>query len=124
MGEAPVRKKMLTKEPVFKKRKTEVKEKPEPAPVKKREIEGECAVPGGSLVGVMSETMARCYTEFWPGEKTHKDGEVDLQIKEEAYILMLTMAVGNNVEKPRKPLKVREKRVPMVATYCVEHREG
>jgi hypothetical protein len=78
--------------------------------IPKSEVPVFSGVRGGSLKGVMSETMARVYEEIWPGMKTHDEyeGEVDLEISEEAYILMLTMKVGNDKDSPRKGLAMKE----------------
>jgi hypothetical protein len=66
-------------------------------------------VGGGSLRGVMEETMARVYGEIFSGMSTHdEDGIVDREIKEETYILGLTMAVGNENDLPRMGLSMRE----------------
>lgn len=63
----------------------------------------------GSVKGVMNETFARVYEEIWPGmEVRDHHGEVALDVKEDAYILALTMLVGNDVDVPRKGLKMRE----------------
>lgn len=66
-------------------------------------------VSGASIRGVMQETIGRCYEEFWPGMNvTGHDGNVDVEIQEEAYILMLTMLVGNDKFTPRRGLKIKE----------------
>lgn len=66
-------------------------------------------VRGGAIQGVVGETMARVYGELWPGMKTHdSEDAVDVEINEEAYILMLTMKVGNDNYKPRKGLALKE----------------
>lgn len=81
------------------------------------------AVGGGALRGVMQETFARVYEEIWPGMETrdHK-GDVDIEIKEEVYILCLTMKVGNDEDKPRRGLKMREvEDLGDTAPLCKEH---
>lgn len=78
-------------------------------------------VKSGALRGVASETMARVYEEIWPSMTTHDDrGRVDLEIAEETYILVNTMVVGNDEEKPRKPLRMREVESEIIP-LCKEH---
>lgn len=77
-------------------------------------------VKAGALRGVASETMARVYEELWPTMTTHDSkGNVDLEIAEETYILVLTMIVGTDEDKPRLPLKIRE--VEMNVQFCEAH---
>ena len=82
------------------------------------------AVGGASLRGVMEETMARVYEEMWPSMTT-RDGidNVDIEIREEAYILGLTMICGNDDFKPRKGLKIRDHHQKLPG-YCKEHKEA
>lgn len=88
----------------------------------KREPEHDSKVGGGALRGVMSETIARVYEEIWPGIDVRAGGdEPDDEIKEEAYILGLTMIVGNNVDTPRRGLKIREDEISRNARLCKEH---
>jgi hypothetical protein len=90
--------------------------------VKKREPEHDTKIGGGALRGIMTETIARVYEEMWPGMQVrgHND-EPDREIAEEAYILSLTMVVGNQVELPRKPLKIREAEISGSAVFCWRH---
>lgn len=87
------------------------------------EFDGDCRVSGGALQGVIQETIARVYTEMWPRLATHpgRYGEIDPEIAEEAYILNLTIALGNTVDNPRKGLKVRDSKISNDARFCVEH---
>lgn len=67
------------------------------------------SVGADGLRGVISETMARIYDEFWPGMQVHDHQErVMPEIAEEAYILVLTMKVGNQEDLPRMGLKTRD----------------
>jgi hypothetical protein len=78
----------------------------------------------GALKDTIAESMARVYQEIWPGMKTRdprRDDEVDREIAEEAYILMLTIRVGNDNDKPRKELKVRHAEITDQAQFCAEH---
>lgn len=82
-----------------------------PVRVRKSEqpIRSENNVSAKSLKGLVGETMARCYAEIFPGMKTHDEfGIVDREIEEEAYILSLTIMVGNDNDLPRTGLKMRE----------------
>jgi hypothetical protein len=77
--------------------------------VRQREPENDpTRVSGGVIRGIVAETIARCYGEFWPGMVTHEDGLPTLEIQEEAYILQLTMMVGNPTYTPRRGLKMKE----------------
>lgn len=87
----------------------------------KREPEHDSKVGGGALRGVMSETIARVYEEIWPGISVRVGDDPDLEIQEEAYILSLTMIVGNNEELPRKGLKIREAEISGQFNFCKEH---
>lgn len=79
---------------------------------------------GASLRGMMEETMARCYGEMFPSMTTHQAGtdQVNLEIKEEAYILGLTMVCGTDDYLPRRGLKIREKEMPTMK-FCKLHKE-
>lgn len=83
------------------------------------------AVSGGALRGMMEETMARVYGEMFPTMTTRDSttDEVDLEIREEAYILQLTMVCGNDDYKPRKGLKIRDHTMK-TPRYCKEHKDG
>lgn len=65
---------------------------------------------GGDVIkAVVSDTLARCYKEIWPGMNTEDEfGNVDLEIQEEAYIVQLTMLVGSDHFTPRRGLKIKE----------------
>ena len=66
-------------------------------------------VDAASLRGVMEDSMARVYGEIFGGMSTHdEDGVVDREIREEVYIMALTMIVGNDIETPRQGLSIRE----------------
>lgn len=86
----------------------------------KRESEADSRIGMGQVRGVMEATMCRVYEEFWPGMETEKDGKPDTEIAEEAYILGLTMLVGNNVDTPRKGLKMREAEMSDTSVLCRE----
>lgn len=77
----------------------------------RREPEHDSKVGGGALRGVMSETIARVYEEMWPGMSVRDGEEPNIEIKEEAYILSLTMILGNNEDTPRMGLKIRESEI-------------
>ena len=80
-------------------------------------------ISGGQIRGMAGETMARVYAEMWPGMQTHdEDGNVEVNISEEAYILMLTMKVGNGDYSPRRGLKIREAKMPTMK-FCAAHKE-
>jgi hypothetical protein len=88
----------------------------------KSELEIPSKVDGGSLRGVVVESMCRVYEELWPGMTTHDErGIPDIEISEEGYILVLTMKVGSEDDKPRKGLKIREVEISDQASYCAEH---
>lgn len=75
----------------------------------------------GGVRGVVSETMARVYAEIWPSMQTHDErGRVMSETSEECYILGLTMLVGNDDDKPRQGLKMREIEMGDDAPYCQE----
>lgn len=82
------------------------------------------AIGGAALRGVAEETMARVYSEMFPNMQVRNPvtDEVDLEIREEAYILGLTMVCGNNDYKPRKGLKIREHEFTWLK-LCAEHKE-
>lgn len=87
----------------------------------KREPEIKSEVGTGQIRGVVKETIARCYQEFWPGMETHgAHGEVDIEIAEEGYILTLTMITGNPEDKPRQGLKIKEVEMSDDAPMCKE----
>jgi len=66
-------------------------------------------VGGNELRGVMDDSMARVYGEIFSGMATHdEDGVVDREIKEEVYILALTMICGNDIETPRQGISIKE----------------
>lgn len=66
-------------------------------------------VSGGAVKAIAEESMARVYREVFTGMSTHdEDGVVDREISEEAYILTLTMIVGNDVDLPRQGLSMKE----------------
>lgn len=88
----------------------------------RREPEHDSKVGAGALRGIVSETIARVYEEIWPGIDVRAGGdEPDDEIKEEAYVLGLTMIVGNNVDTPRRGLKIREDEISRNARLCKEH---
>lgn len=96
--------------------KLQVNKKPRQAP------ESNCEVPAGSLRGVMGETIARVYGELWPSFQTHdENGNVDVELAEEAYILGLTMVLGNGEDTPRMGLKIKDAEISENANYCEVH---
>lgn len=127
--------KLLNKKPTAKgkKRRDEIQEDAEfegkmsehvaKQPRKKAEVEVDSKVNAGDIRGVMTETIARVYEEIWPGINVRNGGTEtpDQDMAEEAYILGLTMVVGNTVELPRQPLKIRDAEISDGAIYCQEH---
>jgi hypothetical protein len=87
----------------------------------KAEPEHDSKVGAAALRGVMSETIARVYEEVWPGMGVRDGEEPNDEIKEEAYILCLTMIVGNNEDTPRMGLKIREAEISGRFNFCKEH---
>lgn len=88
----------------------------------KAEPEHDSKIGAGALRGVMSETIARVYEEVWPGMQVRDGGEdPNDEIKEEAYILSLTMIVGNNEDTPRMGLKIREAEISGLFNFCKDH---
>jgi hypothetical protein len=87
----------------------------------KQEPETDSKVGAGALRGVASETIARVYEEIWPGMNVHRNGDPNIEMQEEAYILVLTMIVGNGEDTPRKGLKIREAEISGDARFCQEH---
>lgn len=80
-------------------------------------------VSAGDVRAVLADTFARVRGELFPSSTTHDElGNVTLEISEEAYIVMLTMVVGNDVFAPRKGLKMREAEISDTAKYCKEHK--
>ncbi len=66
-------------------------------------------LPASQVIGVMCETMARCYEEMFSKMSAHdEEGNVVLDISEECYVLALTMYVGNDIDMPRQGLSVKE----------------
>lgn len=90
-------------------------------PREKRHPEHDSRVGGGALRGVMSETIARVYEEIWPGMSVRVSDDPNDEIREEAYILSLTMIVGNNEDTPRMGLKIREAEISGRFSFCKEH---
>lgn len=79
-------------------------------------------VSAGAVRGVMDETMARVYQEMWPSMTVYDEfGNVDIEIKEESHILMLTMVTGNEDYQPRRGLKIREAEIGDTIGFCAEH---
>jgi hypothetical protein len=75
----------------------------------KKTVQISQTVDATSLRAVMEDSMARVYGEIFGGMSTHdEDGVVDREIKEEVYIMALTMIVGNDIETPRQGLSIRE----------------
>jgi hypothetical protein len=67
------------------------------------------SVPGSSLRAVMEESIARVYSEIFSGMSTHDEQDkVTLEISEEAYVLALTMVVGNDIDTPRQGLRIKD----------------
>lgn len=95
------------------------------AKVRERPAEGvtDSRVRAIEVRSVVEETMARVYAELFPSKQTHdENGTVDVEIKEEAYIVTLFMFVGNNAYQPRRGLKIREAEISDTAKFCKEHR--
>jgi hypothetical protein len=86
--------------------------------VERREPEHDSKVGGGALRGVMSESIARVYEEIWPGMNVHQHGDPNDEMKEEAYILSLTMILGNVEDTPRMGLKIREAEISEDMRLC------
>ncbi len=81
------------------------------------------SISAGALRGIMDETIARVYAEIWPSMTTTDDyGNVHHDLREESYILSLTMVCGNFDYSPRKGLKMREAPISDTAKFCKEHR--
>jgi hypothetical protein len=88
----------------------------------KRDAETDSKVSAGDLRGVVSESIARVYEEIWPGMRVRQGDETpDLEIQEEAYILVLSMVCGNNVDVPRRGLKIRESEISRHVVFCKDH---
>lgn len=87
----------------------------------KAEPEHDSKIGAGALRGVMSETIARVYEEVWPGMNVREHDDPNDEIKEEAYILSLTMIVGNNEDTPRMGLKIREAEISGRFNFCKAH---
>lgn len=87
-------------------------------PLKKQEPEHDSKVSAGALRGIMSETIARVYEEMWPGMNVRIADEPNDEMKEEAYILSLTMIVGNATDLPRRGLKIRDTEMTMHDSLC------
>lgn len=81
-------------------------------------------VDSGAIRGIVRETMARVYEEIWPRMETrNKKGDVNLQIAEEAHVLMLWMQYGHSDDRPRVGIPMREiEDFSEQARYCKEHR--
>ena len=79
-------------------------------------------VSGGEVLGVMKETMARVYGEIYPVMSTHDEEEnVILDISEEAYVLAITMFVGNDIDTPRQGLVIKEdSKIAASLKFCKE----
>ena len=94
------------------------KVKSNPAPVDPKHVSG------GEIRGIIDETLARTYNELFPSmSTTDEDGNVDVEIREEAYIITLDMVVGNDIQLPRTGLKLREdKKIADTAVFCKAHR--
>ena len=89
---------------------------------RQEEIPVDTKIGGGALRGIIQETMARVYGEIWPGMETHSEKEEpDIEIQEEAHILVLTMVLGNTEDTPRRGLKMREDEISDNARYCRKH---
>ena len=87
----------------------------------KQHPEHDSKVPAGSLRGVMGETIARVYEEIWPGMAVREHDDPNDEIMEEAYILSLTMLVGNNVDLPRTSMRIREADLSGRHNFCKQH---
>lgn len=91
--------------------------------VARREPEYDSKVSSGAVRAVVGETIARVYEEIWPGMSVRaRDEEPNDEIKEEAYILTLTMVLGNNEDTPRMGLRIRE--AEFIIPLCREHEDG
>jgi hypothetical protein len=88
----------------------------------KQEPEHDSKVHADALRGMMSETIARVYEEMWPGMtvRTNED-EPNAEMAEEAYILSLTMILGNSEDTPRHGLKIREVEISNDIHFCKAH---
>lgn len=120
--------KAFTKKAVKKKRKTEIIE-PDPIQtikVKRRtgdEIRN--TVSAGFYRPIIEESIARVTAEIWPGMEVRDQKNpdvVDIQLKEMAYILGLTMAVGNDDYTPRQGVRMKEASISDTAKLCKECR--
>jgi hypothetical protein len=82
----------------------------------------ESRVRAADVRGVIEETLARVYGDLFPSLTTHdEDGNVDLEIKEEAYIITLVMYVGSDNYTPRQGVRLKEVEISDKARYCKEH---
>lgn len=92
------------------------------APRRPAEGQTNSTVGAGALRGVVGETMARMYEEFWPTMTTRdRDGAPEIEIAEEAYILVNYLVVGHSDDKPRVATKIREAEISANARFCKEH---
>lgn len=114
-------KERLTKKPVKKKRKTEIKET---FKIQRRAQEGGevTKISAGKWRPIMEETIARVTGEIFPGMKTHTGNAVEIELKEFAYVLGLTMVAGNEKDLPRIPLKIKQADISDTAKLCRECR--
>lgn len=80
-------------------------------------------VGASDIRGVLEETFARILHELFPTMRTHDEfGNVDLEIKEQAYVVVLRMLLGTDDYQPRQGLRIREKEISNKAKWCKEHR--
>ncbi len=93
------------------------------APKKPAQRSSDSRVAAVEIRGVMEDTFARVYGEMYPSMHVrNKKDELSLEIKEEAYILLLTMIVGHDDFQPRHGLTIREAEISDSAMFCKEHR--
>ncbi len=79
-------------------------------------------VKAADVRGVVEETLARIYGDLFPSMTTHDEDEnVDLEIREEAYVITLTMFVGSDDFTPRRNIPMKEAEISERARYCRKH---
>lgn len=114
-----------TKKAVKKKRKTEIIEEPENFKIKKHardESEPRTKLSAGLWRPIMEESIARVAEEIFPSMQTHQGDKVDIELTEMAYVLSLTMIVGNDKDTPRRGLRIKEVEISDTAKLCKECR--
>ena len=80
-------------------------------------------VKAADVRGVVEETLARIYGDLFPSMTTHDEDEnVDVEIKEEAYVITLVMFVGHDDFTPRRSIPMKEAEISDNARYCKAHR--